>query len=747
MQNLERIKQFLPKYKYLLLDSDCTTDFNEVDKILYENCVISTTFISAENVLFNLFLENSNYDLSNSIVIVDEAHNIINNNNLIKIISSFPKVLLVTATPQICMEEILNCSTIYQYNFSNAIKDKYICDYNIYLPVIELKDNIDIVDIEKPEELLELDDNLSKKGLFLINGMLDVGARKCIVFLNTIEECNYFKDIVISIMENYHYMPYWIEIITSECNYSKRNEILDNFQYEKENERKDIIKILLSIRILNEGVDIIKCDSVFIGKMGDKMNDILTVQRICRANRLDKLNPNKIAHCFFWCDSWNKSLNVMRLMKESDYKFESKIKIIGSNYEKKTEIKNREKIKLNNTKCIEYINVKCVELNETKKCEEKINTNINKLSNTQKSNTKYICKRCNYMTYENKDITKHLSIKKRCCQEISTHKYSQDQLIVLTVLPYISDIHTINENELEHLSNSTYINDNRTNYLKCINEMNKTHSKICKFCNNEYRTLFDLKKHIAVYCFHSYYTQNTQNDDANEINNTTNTNNLTTNGENSKITNVNNNGISHIDNTTNIDNSITINNNNNNNNNNVNNINNNINLNVTQPIGFDEDWNITHMDNRILYGILFDTYRYTSFLEYVLEKDENLNVIMTQDSDCSYVYKNEKEKYIKLKNKDIADITFEKIKNQLLDINDNYYNNTKMMEKSLHEHIRRVINRDHIYYENQKKLGNNTYINEIRNDFNYIYLMRKLETIKLSNEYTDFIEYLKNKSK
>ncbi len=400
-QNLDRIKKFLPDYTDLLLDSDLTTDFNEVEKILNDKCIISTTFDSAENVLVNLFYnleddfnedndgdsnlteemeydndeetdENSyeskmesKYNLENSILIIDEAHNIMNKDNLIKIIKSFPKVLLVTATPPIEMDEILNSDVIYQYKLGDAIKDGYICDYKIYIPLIEMKDDINIVDIDQPNELIDLDNNLCKKGLFLINGILDTGSRKCIVYLNSIEECNEFKICIDKIMNDYHGLPYWTDIITSDISHNKRELILKHFENETDGERPDIIKILLSIRILNEGVDIVKCDSIFIGNVGEHSSDIVTLQRICRANRLDKTNINKIANCFMWCDDWNKTINALQLFKENDYNFHKKIKVIGSNYDKKSgNLNETNKIIINNKNYLDYIEIKCMSVNE-----------------------------------------------------------------------------------------------------------------------------------------------------------------------------------------------------------------------------------------------------------------------------------------------------------------------------------------------------------------------------------------------
>ncbi len=399
-QNLERMKAYLPEHKTLLLDSDNggSTDFEDLEKIINEKSIISTTFDSAQTLFAQLFEEDdcdeeeneeedeneeeneyeeedceeedcenddcdeekeliSKYDLSNSILIVDEAHNLMNKDELIKIVKAFPKVLLVTATPPSSMEEIIGCEVIYQYEFRKAIEEKHICDYQIYLPMIEKEGNI-MIDI--PEELLEMNNDNTKKSLFLLNGMLHTGSKKCIVYVSSKEECNDFMKNIMEVNNKYHYLPLWCNKIVSETNDKEREEIIKEFQ-KNENDK---IKIICSIRILNEGVDIPKCDSIFITHVGDNSNDIVTVQRLCRANRLVKENPNKIANCFMWCDDLNKCVNTLSLLKENDIKFTDKIKYLSGNYDKKYE-KESIKVEESENKALQdFINIKCMNLSD-----------------------------------------------------------------------------------------------------------------------------------------------------------------------------------------------------------------------------------------------------------------------------------------------------------------------------------------------------------------------------------------------
>lgn len=359
-QIFDRIKPFLSDHSSLLLDcdSDGSTKFESVSKIINKNCFISSTFKSFEEVLCNLFNEDTKYDLLNSILVIDEAHNLTNNESMIKLVQKFPKVLLVTATAQSNMDEIIGSDTIFTYSITDAIKNKYICDYNIYLPVITQDES----HIEKPRELEKSNNVFHSKCLFIINGMLKTGSRRCIVYLTKSEEYENFKNAVNDIMENYHGLPYWVNFIHCDTTQKRREKTLRDF--EKTEDRPDTIKFLCSIRILDEGIDLVKCDSIFITKMGDKASDIRTIQRLFRANRIDVENPSKIANCFMWCDDLNKSLSILQMLKNNDQKFNLKIKIIESNYDSQHTTKSNKILEEQNKKLDTFISIKCLSFDE-----------------------------------------------------------------------------------------------------------------------------------------------------------------------------------------------------------------------------------------------------------------------------------------------------------------------------------------------------------------------------------------------
>ena len=380
-QNLIRIKDFMKDHETLLLDSDSggSTNFEDLKDILKKSSIISSTFASAKNVMKQMFnqredfsdeeefIEDKEYetefDLSQSILIVDEAHNLSNdeNDDLIKIIQSFPKVLLVSATPPSYMEEILGCNIIYQYPFKRAIEENYICDYQIFIPLMIKNEEVSEsnIMIEKPIEWIDLDNDITKKCLYLINGMLQTGSKRCIAYLSSKEECIMFQHVFKEVVKRHHYLPFWIETITSDVtSKSERDIILQNFQ--KQEDQIDTLKILCSIRILDEGIDLPNCDSIFVSDIYEKGSTIRMVQRLCRANRKIKENPNKIANCFLWTDDMNKIIHTLSLLKENDIDFYKKIKVMNGDYDKNMEKKRTELIYTVNNEIKKYVQIKCM---------------------------------------------------------------------------------------------------------------------------------------------------------------------------------------------------------------------------------------------------------------------------------------------------------------------------------------------------------------------------------------------------
>jgi hypothetical protein len=111
---------------------------------------------------------------------------------------------------------------------------------------------------------------------------------------------------------------------------------------------------------------------------------------------------------------------------------------------------------------------------------------------------------------------------------------------------------------------------------------------------------------------------------------------------------------------------------NSNNCNNVTNITNiqNINLNIA-PIPFDKEWDLSKIDELNIQSLLLSNMMYTKLLEEILKNEINLNVIIENESTLGLVYKNDIDKYEKMKIKDIIEKSMDKLNKHLVNLNSN----------------------------------------------------------------------------
>ena len=149
----------------------------------------------------------------------------------------------------------------------------------------------------------------------------------------------------------------------------------------------------------------------------------------------------------------------------------------------------------------------------------------------------YKCKRCNYETNRYSNIVKHINIKKQCNRTIESYKYSCDQILILSLLPYINNNIIIKENDLDYLKDSNEIVKHKDELFLILDNVDKNKVKICNYCSKKYKKIIDIKQHILTSCFY----ENLEKD--NKIKNVINNN--ITNNKNITINNITNN-ITHI---------------------------------------------------------------------------------------------------------------------------------------------------------------------------------------------------------
>lgn len=301
------------------------------------------------------------------------------------------------------------------------------------------------------------------------------------------------------------------------------------------------------------------------------------------------------------------------------------------------------------------------------------------------NNRTYKCYRCNYNTAILKDLSKHLRKKNKCCKRDEAYIYSDDQILVMSLIPYNRNIHDIKMDEINYLKDSKIMHNNIDILLDIIDEIYVFKIKICKFCSKNFCRLNDLRNHIVINCFHNELIKknNSNINNTNNIDNISNINNITNNSiTNNNITN----------NTNNImNNSIT---------NNITNITNII-LDIKNPIPFDESWDTSKINDEKKVVILFNKLMYTRLFEELLQNETNLNIIIDKESDRGIVYKNNIDEYTEMKKKDIMNITMEKLKNQLLEMNNDIKSSTL---DEYNDFNRKIITKKYIDYCNDKTL-------------------------------------------
>jgi superfamily II DNA or RNA helicase len=349
-QNLKRFIEYgYNKNNTLLVDSDGDRDIDSIKKFVKSNdkCLISTTYKSMDLISECL-------DLFNDVLfIVDEFHNLSKSNildetnHIYKLLISSHKILFMSATPRIYDIEDDNDDNeqffgevVYQMTFTDAITNKYITDYKVWLPSIHENSE----ELDKELSIYEIDNAIKNRCKFLYSCIANNGSRKCIVYCKDTEDMNSMIECM-KTLNDFYIMDIEMYSISCEDSEKKRAYVLECFT---NNEK---IQLLFNIRILNECIDIPACDSVYISYA--PKNKITTIQRISRATRIDKNNPYKVANVYIWCEEYEEILETLSSIKEYDIMFKDKVKVSVVDFyndkdEKELVIIEKDKVLLSN---------------------------------------------------------------------------------------------------------------------------------------------------------------------------------------------------------------------------------------------------------------------------------------------------------------------------------------------------------------------------------------------------------------
>jgi hypothetical protein len=329
--------------------------------------------------------------------------------------------------------------------------------------------------------------------------------------------------------------------------------------------------------------------------------------------------------------------------------------------------------------------------------------------NEQLCVNRYSCYRCcNFDTLKFFNIKRHLLRKTQCKKKSEIILLSDDQLLVMTLLPYHNSEHSIDIDSINYLSKSNIINNNKIELFNEIELIEKNKQKKCKYCSEEFILISDLKKHIITKCFYEELRKRDNKTIKTEIAiDSYNTNNITNNVSNNVSGNL------------------------------INNNNNNYNLYINLPIPFEEDWDISNISKSEKEGIIISQYVFSRFLDEILKNEKNSNVIIDKENKSGMVYMDHKNKYIEMKGKDIIIKTMEKLYDQLNDIIDNNKESLKMIKQISKEFIHDKFNEYFEKNDTKEIIDENIYntfeknTDKASNLYKNIVKLKDIENIKL----------------
>lgn len=286
------------KYTPILISSDGCRNIDKIKKLVADKNIFSSTYDSAD-IVFKL-LNSDVIPKNKTLIVVDEFHNMSENNinkiddNMKKLLSFDIKKLYVSATPI----SNIKCDKVYKYEWTDAIKNKYICDFKIIVPDIESK-------IESFKKFIgelssTIDVKIYCKAYFILKNLVHNGNKKCICYLTTIGKAvDFGKNIkLISDLLNIRIKTWQIDCNTKRTN---RETIVNEFK-----ECVDI-GILINVHILDEGINIEECDSVYVTQPNNDISNL--IQRMSRANRITQ--NKEICYVYLWSTK-NKADKILK---------------------------------------------------------------------------------------------------------------------------------------------------------------------------------------------------------------------------------------------------------------------------------------------------------------------------------------------------------------------------------------------------------------------------------------------------
>jgi len=312
---------------YVVIDEFHNLSINDIHEDILEDDVLedNPNELIEENKEDNILDGDSEDEYLEELEDLEDESIEDNTTEMFKLLHSNATILFLSATPRLMgndsgynedcdIEEEIFGNIDYKMPMHEAIASGKICDYMIYVPTLSIEKSTGLDKIQEEVDIHSYDKELVIKALFLIRGMMNNGSRRCIIYLQTKEECRKMNTILADIGKNYFCVDINSNYLISDLGREERKLVLKEFV------SKDGYNFICSVDILNECIDIPECDSIFIAY--PSKSKIRNIQRVCRANRKDKKNIDKVARIYVWADEYKDDLvDFISHLKEYDEGF------------------------------------------------------------------------------------------------------------------------------------------------------------------------------------------------------------------------------------------------------------------------------------------------------------------------------------------------------------------------------------------------------------------------------------------
>jgi hypothetical protein len=227
-----------------------------------------------------------------------------------------------------------------EYTLEKAIKEGFCAPYRITFPLID--------DLEKglPVEAQQLasEDQIGIAALFVVGGMMHDGARRCIAYAADVAESKVAKGFLERACA-FHGVGCVATVVVGDqhvCKTKDRESIYKAFQHDAVHEParvdgedgfKIILRFLVSVAILDQCVDLPKCDSTAILSPPTTAQDAKSAHRaIQRFGRAGRPGDGKVACHYVFTSLENPWIEkLFSVLNEHDPGYERRLAVRGVN--------------------------------------------------------------------------------------------------------------------------------------------------------------------------------------------------------------------------------------------------------------------------------------------------------------------------------------------------------------------------------------------------------------------------------